>query len=138
MTAKAGTFNVYRRKRRKQRSIIKRKPFVVVVSFCKISTFHQSVVPALPATCPWLRRVGVVFDETQRADEYREEHRDDESDAPPQSHDIRRMILAAIDEGVFGQTHEGSLISGLVPHSPMNIAGLAPFNTVTDPTNDGK
>jgi len=52
----------------------------------------------------------VVVAVARRADDYREEHKGDESDAPPQSHGVRRIILAAIDEGVFGQAHEGSLI----------------------------
>ena len=52
----------------------------------------------------------VIVAEAQGADEYREEHRGNESDAPPQSHGMRRMILAAINEGVFGQVHERSLI----------------------------
>jgi hypothetical protein len=45
---------------------------------------------------------GVLVAGARRAHDYREEHSGYESDAPPRSHGRRSIILAAIDEGVFG------------------------------------
>jgi hypothetical protein len=50
--------------------------------------------------------------------------------------DSNNVNEASAPHGMFVRQSGGNGL--LVAHSPVNIAGLAPFNTVSDPTGDGK
>jgi hypothetical protein len=50
--------------------------------------------------------------------------------------DSNNIDEASGPHGMFVRQNAGNGL--LVAHSPVNIAGLAPFNTVSDPTADGK
>jgi hypothetical protein len=50
--------------------------------------------------------------------------------------DSNNMDEASAPHGMFVRQNGGNGL--LVAHSPVNISGLAPFNTVSDPNNDGK